>query len=118
MKTFLFVAITIALGAFVSEDYLTGRWATKPSEKGNVTSIVFKPDNTFEGFVNRKPFTSGKYTLKDSIFTFTDNGCGGTEGEYKCILFSNGDSMRFEFIRDTCTGRKNGMSRTILGRVK
>lgn len=118
MKIFLLIAIVITLAAFISEDYLTGRWETKPSNKGNVTSVVFKPDNTFEGFVNRKPFASGKYTLKDSIFTFTDNGCGGTVGEYKCILFGNGDSIRFEFIRDTCLERKQGMSRIILGRVK
>lgn len=118
MRTIIFVSITIALAAFISEDYLTGRWQTKPSDKGNVTSVVFKPDNTFEGFINRKAFTSGKYTLKDSIFTFTDNGCGGTEGVYKLILFSNGDSIRFEPIRDTCTERMKGMSRTIMGRVK
>lgn len=118
MKTFLLVAMAIALGATVSEDFLTGRWQTRQSEKGNVTSVIFKPDNTFEGFVNRKPFTTGRYTLKDSIFTFTDNGCGGTEGVYKCALFSSGDSLRFEFIRDTCTDRRNGISRMILGRVK
>jgi hypothetical protein len=118
MRTIIFVSITIALAAFISEDFLTGRWETKPSPKGNVTSVVFKPDNTFEGFINRKPFTTGKYTLKDSIFTFTDNGCGGAEGVYKLILFSKGDSVRFEPISDTCVERKNGMSRTIMGRVK
>jgi hypothetical protein len=118
MRTIIFVAITIAVAAFISEDFLTGRWETRPSEKGNVTSVVFKPDNTFEGFINRKPFTSGKYSLKDSILTFTDNGCGGSEAVYKVILFSDGDSIRFQAISDTCTGRRNGMSRTILGRAK
>jgi hypothetical protein len=118
MRTIIFVSITIALAAFISEDFLTGRWETKPSEKGNVTSIVFKPDNTFEGFVNRKPFVTGNYTLKDSIFTFSDNGCGGATGVYKLILFSNGDSVKFEAISDTCVGRRNGMIRTIIGRVK
>jgi hypothetical protein len=118
MRTIIFVAIAIALAAFISEDFLTGRWETKPSPKGNVTSVVFKPDNTFEGFINRKPFTTGKYALKDSILSFTDNGCGGTTGVYKLILFSNGDSLRFESISDTCTERRNGMNRTILGRVK
>ena len=118
MRTIIFVAITIAVAAFISEDYLTGRWQTKPSEKGNVTSVVFKPDGTFEGFVNRKPFTTGKYTVKDSVLTFTDNGCGGTTGVYKLVLFSNGDSLRFQSISDTCTQRRGGMERTILGRVK
>jgi hypothetical protein len=118
MKTFLFVAVMVSLGAFVSEDFLTGRWQTQVSPKGNVTSVVFKPDGSFEGFVNKKPFTTGKYTFKDSIFRFTDNGCGGTEGVYKVIAFSNGDSIRMEFISDTCTERKNGMLRLVLGRVK
>ena len=118
MRTFLIVALMVGLAAFVSEDFLTGRWETKPSPKGNITSVVFKPDNTFEGFINRKPFVTGKYTVKDSIFTFTDNGCGGSEGVYKLVLFSYGDSLRFEPISDTCVERRNGMSRTILGRVK
>ena len=118
MRTIFFISLAIAVAAFISEDFLTGRWQTKPSDKGNVTSVVFKPDNTFEGFVNRKPFTTGKYNLKDSIFTFTDNGCGGAEGVYKLVLFSNGDSLRFEYISDTCVQRRNGMLRTIMGRVK
>ena len=118
MRTIFFISITIALAAFISEDFLTGRWQTKPSDKGNVTSVVFKPDNTFEGFINRKPFTTGKYTLQDSVFTFTDNGCGGTEGVYKLMLQSDGDSLRFKCIRDTCTARKQGMERLIMGRVK
>ena len=118
MKTILFVSLIVAAAAFVSEDFLTGRWASKPSEKGNVTTVVFKPDNTFEGYINRKPFTSGKYAVKDSVLVFTDNGCGGSEAVYKLVLFGNGDSLRFQPISDTCTDRKNGMSRLVMGRVK
>lgn len=118
MKTIFFVSVTIALAAFISEDFLTGRWETKPSEKGNVTSVVFKPDNTFEGFINRKPFTTGKYSLKDSIMTFTDNGCGGSEASYKVVLFSYGDSLRFQPLTDSCTERRRGMSRIVMGRAK
>jgi hypothetical protein len=118
MRTIIFISITIALAAFISEDFLTGRWQSPVSPKGNVTTVVFKPDNTFEGYVNKKPFTSGKYSLKDSIFTFTDNGCGGSEASYKIILFSYGDSMRFQAISDTCTPRRVGMGKTVLGRVK
>lgn len=118
MRTILFTAITVIIGGFVSEDFLTGRWETKPSVNGNVTSVLFRPDGTFDGFINKKPFTTGTYTLKDSIFTFTDNGCGGTEGVYKILPFSNGDSIRLQFIRDTCTARVNGITRLVLGRVK
>ena len=118
MRTIFFISIAIALAAFISEDFLTGRWQSPVSEKGNVTSVVFKPDNTFEGFVNKKPFTTGKYSLKDSIFTFSDNGCGGSEASYKIILFNYGDSMRLQPISDTCTERRKGMSRLIMGKVK
>lgn len=101
-----------------TKDKLTGRWQTKPSEKGNITGVVFKIDNTFEGFINKKPFTSGNYTLQDSVFSFVDNGCEGKRGVYKVVFFSNEDSMRLVPISDSCTERRNGMSRLILGRVK
>ena len=108
----------LALVALVPENKLAGRWETKPSVNGNVTSIVFKSDSTFEGFINKKPFTTGKYVLEDSIVRFSDNGCNGIEAVYKVIFFHQGDSMRWEPIRDECTERKEGVKRTILGRVK
>lgn len=111
------VAIVVFL-AFPPKDKLTGRWQTHPSPKGNVTGIVFKEDNSFEGYVNRKPFTSGKYTLQDSIFTFTDTGCEGKPGTYKLLFFSNGDSLRFQTISDSCLERENGMTHIVVGRVK
>lgn len=118
MKTILFFIAMALLYSFATADKLTGRWETKPSAKGNVTGVVFKPDNTFEGYINKKPFTSGTYSLQDSIFTFTDNGCRGMQGIYKLHFFSNADSLRFEAISDSCTERKAGMLRTVLGRVK
>jgi hypothetical protein len=117
MKTIL-IAVTMGLFAFAAKDKLTGRWESKPSIKGNTTGIVFKPNNSFEGYINKKPFVTGNYTLEDSLFSFVDNGCDGKKGVYKIIFFSNEDSIRFEVITDSCTERRNGMSRTILGRVK
>lgn len=115
----MFISTAImALVVLTNQDKLTGRWQTKPSEKGNTTLVVFKPDNSFEGFINKKPFTTGTYTLQDSIFSLTDNGCNGVRGIYRIIFFSNSDSMRLEPINDSCTGRKEGMSRLILGRMK
>lgn len=117
MKTLLISAALFATLA-LTHDHLTGRWETKPSSKGNVTGVVFKADNSFEGYVNRKPFVTGNYVLTDSIFSFTDNGCNGLKGVYKVIFFSNNDSLRFESITDSCAERKEGMNRTVLGRVK
>lgn len=118
MKTII-VSAAIFLTAFAaSGDKLTGRWQTKPSVNGNVTSIHFKEDKSFEGYINRKPFNTGSYMLEDNIFSFTDNGCDQKKGVYKVIFFSNEDSMRFELVSDSCTPRKEGMLRLVLGRIK
>lgn len=118
MKVILLFVIAVAGTAALEKDRLTGRWESKPSVKGNVTGVVFKTDNSFEGYVNKKPFTTGTYSLDDDIFTFTDNGCEGKQGVYKIIFFSNEDSVRFEPIEDACIERKEGMSRLVMGKVK
>lgn len=120
MKTVMTITVIILSFVSSSNDPLTGRWETKPSSKGNVTGAVFKNDSIFEAYVNKKPFASGKYRYnsKDSILSFTDNGCNGTEGIYKIIFFSMSDSLRFKAIADSCTERRDGMQRLIMGRVK
>ena len=118
MKTILISAATLAAIIFSGPDKLTGRWESRPSAKGNVTGVVFKEDQSFEGYVNRKPFVSGTYSLQDSIFTMEDNGCNGAQGTYKLIFFSNNDSLRFQAIQDDCTGRMEGTTRLVMGRVK
>jgi hypothetical protein len=118
MKTILVPAVMILAGVLASKDKLTGRWETKPSEKGNITGVVFNKDKTYEGYINKKPFVSGKYRLRGSIITIEESGCNGAPGVYNLIFFSDSDSLRFEAISDTCTERRQGMSRTILGRVK
>jgi hypothetical protein len=118
MKISIISAAFMAIMALFTKDKLTGRWETQPSPKGNVTGVVFKADNSFEGYVNKKPFVTGTYTLKDSTFTFTDSGCEGAVGVYKLIFFHNADSLRFQPISDTCSERRNGISRMVLGRVR
>jgi hypothetical protein len=120
MKTFFISFFATALCGFALTNELLGRWQSKPSPNGNVTGVVFRNDSSFEGFVNKKPFVSGtySYTPKDSVFTFTDNGCKGMKGIYKIVFFSNSDSLRFLAISDSCSVRKNGMEKLILGRVK
>ena len=116
----LFIFYMAALMSLSSTIDLTGRWETMPSEKGNVTGVVFKSDSTFEGYVNRKPFVSGTYTFnnEDSVLSLQDGGCAGVAATYKVNFFSNADSMRFTAIEDACTGRKEGMQRLVMGRVK
>lgn len=118
MKTILVSVFAMALYSCPAKDKLTGRWETKASENGNVTGVVFKEDNSFEGYINKKPFVTGSYTMKDDVITMVDNGCDGKTAIYKVIFFSNADSMRFQHISDSCEGRRNGMTRLVMGRVK
>lgn len=120
MKTIFVSTVITLLFAFISADTLTGRWESMPSVNGNVTGVVFKNDNSFEGYVNKKPFVSGTYSYspEDSVFTFTDNGCNGAKGVYKIQFFNNSDSMRYVVINDSCTQRAEGMQRLTLGKVK
>jgi hypothetical protein len=118
MKRMFILFIAVLVAAFVMKDKLIGRWQSIPSAKGNVTGVVFKEDGTLEGYINRKPFVSGVYTFENDVISFTDNGCNGARAVYRIIFFSNDDSIRFEVMSDTCTDRKNGMTRLVLGRVK
>jgi hypothetical protein len=116
----IFISFVTLLFAFTAMDQLTGKWETQPSSKGNVTSAVFRNDGSFDGYINKKPFVTGNYSYnaEDSVLTFTDNGCNGATGVYKVNFFNNADSLRFVPITDTCTERREGMQRLIMGRVK
>jgi hypothetical protein len=96
IKVMLYSALVV-LPVFIRENKLIGRWESKPSEKGNVTGVVFK-DSTFEGYVNKKPFVSGVYKLENDLLSFVDNGCEGKRGVYKIVFFGDSDSLRFEPI--------------------
>ncbi|HYF32088.1 MAG TPA: hypothetical protein VD993_13285 [Chitinophagaceae bacterium] len=116
MKTVLFFVVTM-VSLNLDNNKLVGRWESM-SVTGNVTGVVFKEDNTFEGYVNKKPFVSGTYTFHDGIFTMQDNGCMDAVGTYKITFFSNDDSMRIELLSDDCTPRGNGTNNRVFGRVK
>lgn len=118
MKSVFASAVITALIIFKWNNGIVGKWESQPSPKGNITRVVFKADNTFDGFVNKKPFVTGTYTFKDTILSFVDNGCDGKKGVYRVVFFSNADSIRFVPLSDSCGERKDGMSRTVLGRIK
>ncbi len=113
----IWMAVAISFSSITN---LTGRWETKPSEKGNITGVVFKTDNTYEGYINKKPFVSGTYAFNDadSIITMHEGSCNGVTAMYKVNFFSNADSIRFTAISDSCEERKQGMQRIVLGRVR
>ncbi|MRG48784.1 hypothetical protein GFS24_26985 [Chitinophaga sp. SYP-B3965] len=118
MKVLMVSIVAMMFAVFHPEDKLTGRWETKPSDKGTVMGLLFKSDSNFEGYINKKPFVSGTYTYKDDTFTFVDNGCDGMKGVYKIEFFSNVDSLRFKPIADSCDKRRERMIRLVMGKVK
>ena len=117
MKLAFYVAIAAAITAFYNKESLTGKWESQPSKNGNVSGVVFRPDNTYTAYVNQKPFGSGVYTLQDSILTIKEPACEFI-GTYKTIFFSSGDSLKLQAVNDSCTERAKGISRLVFGRVK
>lgn len=115
MKTILLS--TLLLLAMSGPNKLVGRWESI-SPAGNITGVVFNEDNTFEAYVNQKPFVSGTYTLRDSTFQMQDFGCMGVMGTYRIHFFSKGDSFRIELVDDACEGRANGTNNRVFGKVK
>jgi hypothetical protein len=118
MRATLISVIILTLSFYSGRDLLTGRWESKPSVKGNITGIIFKSDSSFEGYVNKKIFVSGRYSYEEDILSFVDNGCDGKRATYRIVFFSHADSLRFEAISDSCAERKKGMSQLVVGRVK
>ena len=116
MKSLIFAAVLMASAPGVKEQ-LTGRWEPKPSINGNITGVVFKPDNTYEAYINKKPFVSGRYTLQDSLISIIETACDKT-GIYRLNFFSGSDSLRFVPVMDSCDQRREGMKKLVFGRVK
>ena len=119
MIKLLMVALSLnTLTSFLGDNLLVGKWESPPSPKGNITTVHFKSDGSFEGFVNRKPFVSGHYELEKDLLKFTDNGCDGHPGTYQLVFSNHGDSLRFRPVDDSCAERKAGMSKLVVGRKR
>lgn len=118
MKTVILASaifISCIVWAFTfQQKKIAGRWETKmPNDM--VAGIVFKSDNTFQGYINKKVFVAGSYDLKDDNITFFDNSCAG-KGTYRLSFFA--DSVRFNLVSDTCKGRSGDVDKAVFGRVK
>jgi hypothetical protein len=116
VKPIFFAAIISAIIAFSGKERLLGRWESQPSPSGNISGIVFKADNTYMAYTNRTPFTSGVYSLRDSLLTIRESACE-QPGTYKTIFYASGDSLRLQPVTDSCTERAKGISRLVFGRV-
>jgi hypothetical protein len=116
MKIICITAIAMVC-AFTGNNRLTGTWQ-RLSSSGNIHTITFSADNTFEMQVNGTPRVSGDYSLTDSIFSIEDFGCPDMKGTYKIKFFGNSDSCRFEAISDPCDARVQQANGAVLFKVK
>jgi len=120
-KALFFGLVLFAFTAAVSStpsNPLVGRWQHKFSN-GDVVLTNFRPDGSFDAFVNGKAFANGQYTVKQDVFTVSDAQCGlNYTGSYKASFYSGTDSVRFTAVRDSCRGRRRSIDGSTLGRVK
>lgn len=97
---------------------LVGRWQPKTPPGVSVVT-AFRPDNTFDVFVNSKTFVSGQYWFRHDTLAVSDPICGKEYYGLYSIAFMGEDSVRLTPLQDTCTARRNANIRTpTMGRVK
>ena len=123
MKTIVVLIFAASLLAFtVAEIDINGLWESKVENEG-IFGMRLKEDGTVVSYVNKKVFTSGRYTLShDTITILEDNGCTNAVGEkmkaiYRVAMFAT-DSLRLDVIEDSCTQRKSAVAKLRFGRVK
>ena len=110
------VLILVAASFTDSPNKLVGHWQTV-SPRGAVLLAVFRPDGSFDGFIDGKAFVSGKYSVRQDTLRMSDASCNvNYYGTYH-LGFSVKDSVRFTVIQDTCTGRRRGSDGLTLGRI-
>ena len=123
MKLLFLLLSSLLLCSFTKDDAtIVGRWkATLPGDI-NLT-FNFREDSTFETTVNKKLYSVGKYTYTDSVCTLVeDNGCRKDDGSYVKgvykITFPAWDSIQFEAIQDSCSGRRQGLNHLKLSKIE
>jgi len=119
--TLSLLAVTIIVTAFTSIPHvLTGRWEfVEKTENGPMHFLAnFRADETYDAYINKKPFLSGNYHFQNDTLVISDHLCdANTSGTYK-ITFLTPDSILFSLIKDPCTDRIKGTDGATLSRVK
>ncbi|MBC3785648.1 hypothetical protein [Spirosoma utsteinense] len=94
---------------------LVGRWQQQIN--GVTLLFNFRPDGTYDGFVNGKSYLTGRYYVHQDTIGVTDGKCDPTYfGTYR-LQFLVPDSVRFTAILDTCRDRRETVPTLALGRV-
>lgn len=91
----IFIIYALMQLAINAPGSITGRWETHQVNE-SILCMVFKPDNHFEGYINKKPFVSGTYTFQNDTIYMDGNGCINMPGKYKIYFLGNADSIRWE----------------------
>ena len=114
------LALTIFIGCvalaftFQQNTTIVGRWEAKMPDN-TVGGVIYKPDRTYQAYVNKKVFISGHYEIRNDTISMSDNGCP-IKGLYKLTFFA--DSVRYNVVMDSSNGRKHDVDKAVLGRVK
>ncbi|SFE07073.1 hypothetical protein [Spirosoma endophyticum] len=107
----------VVLSSFVIDppNPVVGRW--RQQIDGATLRFNFRPDGTYDGFVNGKSYLTGRYYVRQDTIGVTDGKCNPTYfGSYR-LQFLNSDSVRFTAILDTCRDRRETVPTLALGRV-
>jgi hypothetical protein len=99
---------------------LQGRWENTRMYQGRPMSLIgdFRADGTYSGFINKKVFVTGNYQVKHDTLFIYDITCNITyAGTYKIHFFGQ-DSLKFQVILDTCSGRREGTSGFLFKKLK
>ena len=97
---------------------LVGQWL--PKLPGGVSFVTYyRPNETFDVFINGKTFVSGIYKVSHDTVSLSDPACGvGYYGRYK-VAYMRSDSIRQTLIEDTCRARRSSPAHRLpMGRVK
>ncbi len=115
---YLLISLAVAIVSFTQPpNPLLGRWQQKTAGGPSVMT-VFRADGTNDIFVNGKTFLSGKYYVRKDTLGYADPLCDiAYYGTYKLDFFAQ-DSLRLIVLVDTCSQRRRGLDKVIVGRVK
>ncbi|SOD92207.1 hypothetical protein SAMN06269250_3858 [Spirosoma fluviale] len=94
---------------------MVGRWQQQIERV--TLRFNFRPDGTYDGFVNGKSYLTGRYYVHQDTMGVTDGKCNPAYFGIYRLKFSVPDSVRFITILDTCRDRRETVPTLALGRV-
>jgi hypothetical protein len=123
-KLYLLIALVViicsAISFTIDTNPLVGKWEYFGTSQGQPFKLlaIFRTNETFDGFINKKEFVSGAYHMKHDTMYISDPTCNSKyEGVYKVEFFGQRDSLKFHVIQDTCFGRREATNGLLFKKV-